>query len=231
MAKTIALKASARIGVGRTAVKKLRSSGQTPGVIYGKRGTQPVSINSKELTAALHKVSSENVLVDLQLDAGGKNESKFVFLQDIQHDFLADTIIHFDLHEIAADEPIHVEVNLIEQGEPIGVRTGGGNLEAPLRRLHISCLPKDLPEHIIVDVSNLEIGQAIHVGELTLPAGVTVLNDPDQAVFAVHAPKAEEAAKAVEPGAVEPEVIKEKKAAEGKGDAKADGKASAEKKK
>ena len=213
MAKTISLKASVRSGVGRNAVKSLRSQGVIPGVIYGKLGTQPISIDNKELKEALHQVSSENVLVDLVLAGEGNESKKFVFLQDVQHDFLKDVITHVDLHEIAHDELIHVEVNILEQGEPIGVRVGGGLLESPLRRLRIACLPKDLPEHIVVDVSHLEIGQAIHVGELTLPAGVTVLNAKDQSVAAVHAPKAEEEVKPAEAGSAagQPEVLKEKK--------------------
>jgi large subunit ribosomal protein L25 len=212
MANTIALKASVRSGIGRYSVKALRSKGEIPGVIYGKQGTQPIRLNTKELTRALHSASSENVLVDLQLSDvnDAKPQAKFVFLQDVQHDFLKDTIVHVDLHEIAPDEEIHVEVNILEQGEPLGVRVGGGLLETPLRRLRVACLPKDLPESIIVDVTHLEIGQAIHVGELTLPAGVTALNPKDQPVAAVHAPKVEEEpTKAA--AATEPEVLKEKK--------------------
>jgi len=212
MANTIALKASVRSGIGRYSVKALRSKGEIPGVIYGKQGTQPIRLNTKELTRALHSASSENVLVDLQLSDvnDAKPQAKFVFLQDVQHDFLKDTIVHVDLHEIAPDEEIHVEVNILEQGEPLGVRVGGGLLETPLRRLRVACLPKDLPESIIVDVTHLEIGQAIHVGELTLPAGVTALNPHDQPVAAVHAPKVEEEpVKAA--AATEPEVLKEKK--------------------
>ncbi len=212
MAKTISLKASVRSSIGRNAVKSLRSKGVIPGVIYGKLGTQAISIDNKELKDALHQVSSENVLVDLLLAGEGKESKKFVFLQDVQHDFLKDVITHVDLHEIAHDEPIHVEVNILEEGEPIGVRVGGGLLESPLRRLRIACLPKDLPEHIVVDVSHLEIGQAIHVGDLKLPAGITVLNAKDQSVAAVHAPKAEEEVKVAESAAGQPEVLKEKKA-------------------
>jgi len=221
MAKTISLKASVRSSLGRNAVKSLRAKGVIPGVIYGKLGTQAISIDNKELKEALHHVSSENVLVDLLLANEGNESKKFVFLQDVQHDFLKDVITHVDLHEIAHDEPIHVEVNIVEEGEPVGVRVGGCLLESPLRRLRIACLPKDLPEHIVVDVSHLEIGQAIHVGELKLPAGVTVLNAKDQSVAAVHAPKAEEEAKPADAASAagQPEVLKEKKV-EG-GDAKA----------
>ncbi|MDE1171132.1 MAG: 50S ribosomal protein L25 [Verrucomicrobium sp.] len=218
MAKTISLKAQIRTGTGRSAAKALRAKGEIPGVIYGKRGTWPVQINSQELSEALHHVSSENVLVDLQLSGGEKAETKFVFLQEVEHHYLQDNIVHVDLHEIAADEEIHVEVPVVEVGEPVGVRVGGGLMETILRRLRVSCLPKYLPEQITVDVSALEIGQAIHVGQIALPEGVTVLNPKDQSVVAVHAPLTEDEAKAAEStapaaAATEPEVLKEKKEA------------------
>ncbi|HEY8965304.1 MAG TPA: 50S ribosomal protein L25 [Candidatus Methylacidiphilales bacterium] len=218
MAKTISLKASVRAQVGRNAIKSLRNAGRIPGVIYGKKGTHPVSIDKKELKDALLGVSSENVLVDLQFSAAeGKSEAKFVFLQEVQHDPLANTITHVDLHEIAADEELHVDVPVLEIGEPVGVAVNGGLLDTVLRRLHVACLPKNLPEAITVDVSKLEIGQAVHVGDITLPEGVRVLNPKDQIIAVVHAPKTEEEEKAATTteAAKEPEVIKEKKPAEG----------------
>ncbi|SDU10102.1 large subunit ribosomal protein L25 [Verrucomicrobium sp. GAS474] len=214
MAKTISLKASTRTQLGRNAIKSLRKSGVIPGVIYGKKGTHPVSIDKKELKEALHGVSSENVLVDLQFASEGKTEAKFVFLQEVQHDFLLNVITHVDLHEIAADEELHVDVPVLEVGEAPGVTVAGGLLDTVLRRLHVACLPKNLPENIVVDVSKLEVGQAIHVGDIELPAGVRVLNPKDQIIVVVHAPKTEEEAKAAEgtaDAAKEPEVIKEKK--------------------
>ena len=213
MAKTISLKASVRTQLGRNAIKSLRKSGVIPGVIYGKKGTHPVSIDKKELKSALGGVASENVLVDLQFSSEGKTEAKFVFLQDVQHDFLADTITHVDLHEIAADEDLHVDVPVLEVGEPVGVTVAGGLLDTVLRRIHVACLPKNLPENIVVDVSNLEVGQAIHVGDITAPAGVRFLNPKDQIIAVVHAPKTEEEEKKAEgaEAAKEPEVIKEKK--------------------
>ncbi len=224
MAKTIALKASVRPQLGRNAIKSLRKSGIIPGVIYGKKGTHAVSINKKELKEALHGVSSENVLVDLQFASeGGATEAKFVFLQDVQHDPLADTITHVDLHEIAADEELHVDVPVVEVGEPVGV-ANGGLLDTVLRRLHVAALPKNLPESITVDVSKLEIGQAVHVGDIAPVEGYRILNTKDQIIAVVHAPKAEEEVKPADATAItEPEVIKEKKPAEGEAAADAKG--------
>jgi large subunit ribosomal protein L25 len=129
---------------------------------------------------------------------------------------LRDTIEHVDFHQIEENKKLRVEVPVHEVGEPVGVRTGGGILDHNLRTLRVECLPKDLPERIDVDVSALEVGQAVHVGEVKLPAGVTVLNTKELPVFMVLLPKVEEAPtpEAAAAAAAEPEVIRQKKEGE-----------------
>jgi large subunit ribosomal protein L25 len=212
MAKTISLKANVRSQLGRNALKAVRLQGRIPAVVYGKKGSQAIDINRKELAEALHQAHSENVLVDLKLSNGTSEETKLAFLQDVQRDFLKDCVVHVDLHEISPDEKLHAEVPVVEFGEAEGVRTSGGLLEVQLRKLRIECLPKDLPEEIVVDVTSLNIGESIHVRDLVVPEGVHVLNAKDQSVVAVFAPKKEEevAATAAD-GAKQPEVLKEKK--------------------
>ena len=231
MAKTISIKAGVRLNVGRNAVKSLRSSGRIPGVIYGKQGTQPIEINGKELYEALHSAHTENLLVDLKLQSATGEQTKLAFLQDVQHDNLKDTIVHIDLHEISPNEKLHVEVPVKDLGEAEGVRSAGGLLELPLRRLRVECLPKDLPEEIVVDVSALKVGESIHVGQIVPPAGVTILNAKEQTVAAVAAPIKEEAAPAGGTEVKQPEVLKEKKqdGAAPAGDAKGGAKAAAAK--
>jgi large subunit ribosomal protein L25 len=230
MAKSVLLKAATRNGIGRTALKGVRKAGNVPGVLYGKKASQAIEINAKELIGVLQHASSENVLVDLELKSNDKTEKRLALIQDIQHHPLKDYVIHVDLHELAADEKLHTEVTVETVGEPAGVKTGGGLLEVVLRHLRVECLPKDLPEIITIDVSHLEIGQAIHVGEIQLPAGVTVLNPKDLPVVAVAAPtKEEEPVAAAAAEVAQPEVIKEKKAddapaADAKGGAKAEAK-------
>jgi len=236
MAKTIPLQVSQRSGIGRTALKALRRSGQVPGVLYGKTKENPVrsraiSIDAKKLASVLHSSTSENVLVDVELTdgQGAKVDSHLAILLDVQHHPLEDYIIHIDLHEIVQDEILHAEVPVVSEGEPAGVKNGGGLLETMLRTIRVACLPRDLPDLITVDVSHLEIGKSVHVSELKLPAGVTVSNPPELPVFSVFAPK-EEVVEAPTTEVVQPEVIKEKKVDEaapaadakgGKGDAKA----------
>jgi large subunit ribosomal protein L25 len=224
MAKTISIKANVRRDVGRTAVKATRAQGKVPGVLYGKREAQPLEVNAKDLKDALSHSASENVLVDLQVEADAKTENRLALIQEVQHHPLKDYIVHIDFHEIAQDEKLQTEVPVEAIGEAAGVKTGGGLLDATLRHLTVECLPKDLPELIQVDVSHLELNQAVHVSEIKVPAGVRVLNPKDLAVFIVHAPKAEEEKPAAAAEVVQPEVIKEKKVEEGAADAKADGK-------
>jgi len=212
MANQISLKAKARSSHGRNAVNQLRKTGAIPGIIYGRKTTpQNVEICLRELQTALRKTTSENILVDLQLDIDGKIENRFALLQEIQRDYLRDLYLHVDFQEVAQDETIHLEVAVESEGEPTGVKTGGGLLEHTLRILHIECLPKDIPDAIWIDVSSLNIGESIHVKDIIAPAGVKITSQPELTVFACVAPKSEEAAAAVIADATkEVEVIKER---------------------
>jgi large subunit ribosomal protein L25 len=240
MAKTVSLQVSQRAGIGRTALKSVRTAGRVPGILYGKAKdkkvrSRPIEIDAKKLNAVLHSSTSENVLVDVELtdSTGAKVDQHLALLVDVQHHPLEDYIIHIDLHEIDQDEILHAEVPVVSVGEPIGVKSGGGLLETMLRTIRVACLPRDLPELITVDVSHLTIGHSVHVRELKLPDKVTATNRPELPVYSVFAPKEEVVAVAATE-VVQPEVIKEKKvegeaapAAEGKGgkaDAKAAGK-------
>jgi large subunit ribosomal protein L25 len=239
MSKAISLQVSQRAGIGRAAVKAVRKAGRVPGVLYGKaKGdaavhSRAIEIDAKKLGSLLHKSTSDNVLVDVELtDAEGKKvDQHLALLLDVQHHPLKDYIVHVDLHEIAQDEILHAEVPVTSTGEPLGVKTGGGLLETMLRTIRVACLPRDLPELITVDVSHLEIGHSVHVKEVKLPEGVKATNPPDLPVFSVFAPK-EEVVEAPTAEVVQPEVIKEKKidenaapAADAKGGAKPDAKA------
>ena len=237
MAKTVSLQVSQRAGIGRTALKAVRHAGRVPGVLYGKAKdksvrSRPIEIDSKKLKTLLHSSTSENVLVDVEVtdQAGSKVDSHLALLVDVQHHPIEDYIIHIDLHEIDQDEILHAEVPVASVGEPVGVKSGGGLLETMLRTIRVACLPRDLPELITVDVSELAIGHSVHVHELKLPNGVTASNPPELPVFSVFAPK-EEVVVVPTAETTQPEVIKEKKV-EGeaaKPDAKAGGKAEAKK--
>lgn len=216
MAQKVQLKAKARAAIGKGAVKRMRSEGVVPAVIYGAH-TKPinVAVNVEELEKALHGATSENVLVDLQVDEGGKTNSRLALIQEVQHHPYEDSILHIDFHEVLATEKLRANVPIRPIGEPAGVKTGGGVLEYVMRELRVECLPQDLPDVLEINVEKLEIGQSIHVGDITPPKGTTLLDDKGQTVFLVAAPITEEELAAMTEAAAapsaEPEVITAKK--------------------
>lgn len=222
--KSVPLNAFPRTATRRGGVKKLREQAKrVPAVIYG-RGVQPqnLELNQVEIDNLIHHSVSENVLVDLAVQGDAKAK-RLALVQDVQHHALKGNILHVDLHEVAENEKVTILVPVEPTGEAVGVKTGGGTLEHVIFKLRVRALPKDLPEQITVDVSALEIGKAIHLGEITPPAGVEFLGDKKNVVFSVAAPvtEAEEtAAAAAGAAAGEVEMIKEKKE-EGEGDGKA----------
>lgn len=224
MSKRLGIKAKVRSEIGGRRPRRIRASGRVPAILYGSGTAQALELNGREIAEALHGASSESVLVDLTVEAeGGATTKKMALIREVQHDPLRDTIEHVDFHQVEENKKLRVEVPVHEIGEAVGVRTGGGILDHALRSLRVECLPKDLPERIDVDVSALEVGQSIHVGEVKLPAGVTVLNAKELPVFMVLLPTVEEEVKPAAEGApTEPEVIREKKDAEGEAGAAAD---------
>jgi len=217
VSKRLGIKAKVRSEIGGRRPRRIRASGRVPAILYGSGTAQALELNGREIAEALHGASSESVLVDLTVEAeGGSTTKKMALIREVQHDPLRDTIEHVDFHQVEENKKLRVEVPVHELGEAVGVRTGGGILDHALRTLRVECLPKDLPERIDVDVSALEVGQAIHVGEVKLPAGVSVLNAKELPVFMVLLPTVEEEVKPAAEGApTEPEVIREKKDVEG----------------
>lgn len=216
MASSVLLKASSRQMAGRNQVKKLRTQGRVPAVFYGKKThATNLEIDARELNLLIQHATGENLVVDLEVEQEGSKVKKLALLQDVQHDPLSGNILHVDLHEIAADEKIKAQVVVEATGEAVGVKTYGGILEHILRELQVECLPKDLPDCITVDVSHLNVGETLHVGDIALPDGVQVLNSKDLVVFSVAAPAVEEKAAEETAAVVQPEVIKEKKPVEG----------------
>ena len=236
--KSVPLTAYPRTLGRRAGAKKLRAQGRIPAVIYGGQTTpQSLEVERKALEDLIHHSISENLLLDLSVSHDTRPK-RLVLVQEVQHHALSGQILHLDLHEVSETERVTITVQVESVGEPVGVKNGGGVLEHVLFKLKVKALPKDLPEAILVDVSHLEIGQAVHIGDIKPPAGVTILGDKHISVLAVAAPitEAQEAA-ATETAAAtgEVEMIKEKKedgaapAAAGKGDAKAAGDKAADK--
>jgi large subunit ribosomal protein L25 len=212
MAKQPKLSAQTRPGVGRSAVRKIKQQGLVPAVIYGGRDPAiALQLNSREITNLLSHATSEHFLVDLEIADGGKTTNRLALIQDVQHDPIRQTVLHVDFHAVRADEKIHAAIPVEAVGEPNGVKNFGGILELSLHDIEVECLPKDLPELITIDVSELNVGDAIHIRDVKFPAGVTSRANPDLTVVHVAAPKVEAEPEPTAAAAAGPEVIKEKK--------------------
>jgi len=214
--KSVPLKAFPRSQVRRGEVKKLRGSGRVPAVIYGRQAKpQNLEVSAKEFEDLIHRSVSENLLVDLSVESDARAK-RLALVQEIQHHPLDGKVLHVDFHEVTENERVVVQVPLETTGEAAGVKNSGGVLEHVVFKLKVRALPKDLPEQIIVDVSHLELGKALHLGDIKAPAGVEILGDKNIPVVAVAMPRTEEeeaAATATTEGvaAGDVEMIKEKK--------------------
>jgi large subunit ribosomal protein L25 len=215
------LKVKERKEIGTRKVNNLRKEGWIPGIIYGHgEKSKPIMIAEEELKNTLHKLHSEATLITLDYEG----EKLQVLMREISRNPLTEKPVHVDFQHIHEDEEINVHVVLDFQGKPIGVEEGGV-LNIEHRDLVVRCLPKDIPENIIVDVSSLKIGDSIHIRDLAIPEEVKVEEDPSSTVVNILSPRkivevapVEEELLAAEEGAEEPEVIsKEGEEGEGEG--------------
>lgn len=211
----VALEAAPRTDTGKGVARKLRAGGRVPGVYYG-RGEDSIALTValKDLHSVLDSADGSNVIVDLKLQGGSAKDMK-ALIREIQRDPVAGVILHLDLQHISLTERITVEVPIVLIGVPTGVKDGGGILEHLLREVEVECLPTDIPAKLEIDVSNLAIGDSLHVSDLKVERG-EILTEADRAIAAVVPPTILEEVAPTEEGAVaEPEVIGAKKDEEG----------------
>lgn len=209
MSEAVTLAASAREGRGSRVAGKLRKQGLLPGIVYGhKQDPVSVTVNYVEFDKAV-RVKHARVL-DLSL--GGHVET--VLIRDVQWDHLGDTILHVDFARVDKNEKVRVTVPVKLKNVP--KTTGGGVLDQPFHTLHIECLAVSIPDEITIDITNLTLGHPIHVRELTLPSGVSVLEGPETVIVQLKLPGQEPAAVIAPPaeGGSGPEVIKKDKKTE-----------------
>lgn len=210
----ILLDVEIREELGKSDVKQLRKKGFTPAVIYAQgKETQAIKISTHQLISMVHQHRLESMVVNLKIKGDTKNKARACLIKEMQHDPVTGNITHVDFNEISLTKAIKVNVPVVAKGEPVGVKLEGGSLEHILWEVEVECLPTDIPKDIEVDVSQLKIGDAIHIKDITFPANIKVLSDPGAVVLSVMAPMKEEVP--VEPvegeEKQEPEVIKEKK--------------------
>lgn len=211
---TASLNAKSRSESGKGAARSLRRNGEVPAVVYGHaREPQSLSVNSRELDKLLQHITAESTVVELSLDGGTSR----TLIREIQRHPFKNVILHVDFQELVAGEAVSVRVPIVLVGTPEGVRNSGGVLDQLMRELAIEVDPANIPNHIDVDVTGLAVGHTIHVSDVTLPEGVTVVDDGGGTICVVSVPKVSTATEVTEEVAApgEPELIRKPKPEEG----------------
>ncbi|MDH3211387.1 MAG: 50S ribosomal protein L25 [Myxococcales bacterium] len=212
-----------REGTGKGIARKLRAAGRIPGVCYGPSAPSiGITLDPRTLERLLASSSAGlNTLIDLHVEGGGAYDRKPMLVKELQRDPVSGGLLHADLYALDLQQEIQVSVPIQVIGTAAGIKMGG-ILDQTLREIELECMPAAIPQGIPVDVSNLDIGQSLHVRDLELPGNVTLISDPDLAVVLVAAPTAEEEApveaaaeEGVEPAAEEAAEAGEPEAKEG----------------
>ena len=208
---TATLDATPRDTTGKGAARSLRREGRVPGVIYGHaREPRSLAVSARDLGKLLSHISAASTVVELSLDGA----STKTLIREIQrHPFRKHEILHVDFQELVAGEKVSVSVPLVYVGTPADVRSAAGVLDQIMHEVELLCDPSSIPNHVDVDVSGLTIGHSIHASELTLPAGVELVDDPERTVCVVSAARtsSETPAAGVEVVSAEPELIRKTK--------------------
>ncbi|MBH54455.1 MAG: 50S ribosomal protein L25 [Opitutaceae bacterium] len=207
---------NAREEVGRGASRRLRGSGKLPGVIYSKGESRAIFLDNKDFENLWHDLIGRTPLVTLN---EGKNESQ-ALISEVQRHPLNDSFIHVDFHEVTAGEEITAQAALQVTGEPVGVRNEGGTLEVHLHEVEVRSRPRNIPDFIEIDVSELNLGDALHVSDLPKLEGVTYQLHEDTLIASVSIVKIEEGP--------ELEVEELLEGEEGEGESEGDGEVAAE---
>jgi large subunit ribosomal protein L25 len=170
--------------------RKLRASGRIPAICYRRNAESvAVSLDPKELDRLIRNASSGiNTLIDLKMAGGGDFDGRQVLIKELQRDPISGDYLHADLYAVDLLQKIHVSVPIQIKGSAIGVTQDGGILDHATRELDVECLPNAIPEEFAVDVSELEVGQSLHVRDIEVLEGVEILNDPDVSIVSVVAP-------------------------------------------
>jgi large subunit ribosomal protein L25 len=178
------LQAEPRTETGKGPAHRLRATGRVPAVLYGA-GVEPtpIHVSALDLLHVFHAMGQASVLVDLKLDG----QEYLTIAREIQRDLIHNRFIHIDFMAVRRDEKITVSIELREVGDSVGVHAGGV-VEHHLREVEVECLPANVPQRIDFDITSLQIGGSIRVGDLVAPEGVEFLTDPDTMVLAVVEP-------------------------------------------
>lgn len=210
MAKKVTLTAKERDATGSSAAGRLRREGWIPAVVYGHgEESRPLKVQEMELQQLLERISVDNTLVDLKVD---EDDSRKVLIREVQHHPWKPQLLHVDFFQIREDEEIRVSVPVEFTGTPMGVTEDGGILQTTRDSIEIECLPTEIPEFFEIDVSELEIGDSLHIADLNT-GGVRPLEDLDATLCVVVPPTViaveEETEAEAELEELEPELVGE----------------------
>ena len=215
MSQVLTVEADPREDFGKNASRRLRHAGRIPGVVYGGGGSAiPVVVDPRKISEVLQTEAGHNAIFTLEIK--GKAPAR-VMLRDWQVDPIAGRLLHVDMVRVALDARLKVKVPIQVTGEAKGVKTQGGIFEFLLREVEIECMPDDIPDHFVVDVTELLIGRTLRVSELPANEKIKVLTEANRAVAHVVALKVEEekpVEEVAEAAPAEPEVIRKGKAEE-----------------
>jgi large subunit ribosomal protein L25 len=202
-----------REDIGSRRTRRLRAEGLIPGVLYGNGHARAIVVPERDLRSAMTGPSGLHAILDVVIE--GQKTVHPSILADYQQDPIRGTISHIDLREVRLDQPIHAAVVIHLVGEAAGVKTGG-MLSLVAREIHVEALPADVPEHIDVDVTHMEVGDVLRLADLPAIDKVTILDDPDETVIAtVSVPRGFAELEEAEAAAAEAEAEAEAEAAEG----------------
>lgn len=221
MTMTKSLSAKKREGTGKGVARKMRQDGRVPAVVYGKdMESEHVSLDAREALHLFETISVDNTIVQLEVEGGSAHQT---LVREIQAHPVRRELIHVDFLRVQAGVMVELDIPVHLEGTPVGVKQHGGVLDHMIHELPVRCIPSNIPDSFVVDVSGLDINDAIHVYDLELGEGVEVTIDADRTVCAVSVPKTPtldaEDAEAEAEAALEAELIGE----EGEGDEGADG--------
>ncbi|QQS36747.1 MAG: 50S ribosomal protein L25 [Ignavibacteriales bacterium] len=204
----IVLKANQRTEINKASRSSLRKNGRVPGIFYSKHN-KPIAIDFSEKSIKPLVFTSSTNLIALDVDGTGEFDC---VIKDVQFDPVTERIVHVDLLGLTTDETFELEVPILYIGSPIGIKEGGV-LQQVLHKLHIECLPKDIPQHLDINIENLKLGESIHISDLNFE-NIKILNQEEAVVVAVTHPKVEKTPAEGEgaEASAEPEVIGKGKA-------------------
>jgi large subunit ribosomal protein L25 len=185
---TMQLNSEIRVQTGKGAARRLRTSGKLPAILYGAE-TDPImlAMDYSELKKTLKGRAAENIIFDLTINGEKKGQSKKVMIKEIQRDPVKRDYLHIDLFEISMAKELEVDIPVDLLNTPVGVEQGGV-LQHTRREVKAACLPEDLVDRIEVDVSGLDIGQSLHIRDISFPPGIRPLDDENLAIVTVVAP-------------------------------------------